>query len=68
MRAQSARSAAAQDNAAVPNSSDDSPQVWIARLAELKKQGRSREFRDSLAEFRKRYPSYPIPESLTAPE
>jgi hypothetical protein len=68
MKAQSARSATTQDNAVVPGPSDDSPQAWIARLDELKKQGRTREFRDSLAEFRKRYPAYPIPESLTAPE
>ena len=46
----------------------DSPQAWLARLAELKRQGRSRELRDALAEFKKRYPSYPVPAGLEAPE
>jgi len=39
------------------------PEVWLARIAELRKQGRTREADESLAEFRKRYPDYKIPES-----
>jgi len=39
------------------------PEAWLARIAELRKQGRTREADESLAEFRKRYPDYKIPES-----
>ena len=41
------------------------PEAWLERIAELKKQGRAREAEESLAEFRKRYPGYKIPEALT---
>jgi hypothetical protein len=41
------------------------PEAWLERIAELKKQGRSREAEESLAEFKKRYPGYKIPEALT---
>jgi len=40
------------------------PEPWLARIAELRKEGRKREADDSLAEFRKRYPDYRIPEAL----
>jgi hypothetical protein len=40
------------------------PETWLARIAELRKQGRTREADESLAEFKKRYPDYRIPESL----
>jgi hypothetical protein len=40
------------------------PEAWLARIAELRKQGRTREADESLVEFRKRYPDYKIPESL----
>jgi len=41
------------------------PEAWLERIAELKKQGRDREAEESLAEFRKRFPGYKIPEALT---
>jgi hypothetical protein len=40
------------------------PEAWLARIAELRKEGRQREADESLAEFRKRYPDYKIPEAL----
>lgn len=40
------------------------PEAWLERIAELRKQGRTREAEESLAEFRKRYPDYKIPERL----
>ncbi len=40
------------------------PDAWLARIAELRKEGRKREADESLAEFRKRYPDYKIPEAL----
>lgn len=39
------------------------PEAWLARIAELRKEGRRREADESLAEFRKRYPDYKIPEA-----
>jgi len=44
--------------------SELSPEAWLARIAELRKQGRAKEADESLAEFRKRYPDYKIPETL----
>ena len=41
------------------------PEAWLERIADLKKQGREREAQESLVEFRKRYPDYKIPEALT---
>ncbi len=40
------------------------PEAWLARIAELRKEGRKHEADESLAEFRKRYPDYKIPEAL----
>jgi hypothetical protein len=40
------------------------PDAWLKRIAELRKQGREREAQESLAEFKKRYPDYKIPEAL----
>ena len=40
------------------------PEAWLERIAELRKQNRKREADESLAEFRKRYPDYRIPEPL----
>jgi hypothetical protein len=40
------------------------PEAWLERIAELRKQKRKREADESLAEFRKRYPDYRIPEAL----
>lgn len=40
------------------------PEAWLERIAELRKQNRKREAEESLAEFRKRYPDHKIPEAL----
>lgn len=37
-----------------------SPEVWLRHIAELRKQGKLNEAEASLAEFKKRYPDYPI--------
>lgn len=37
------------------------PEAWLARIAELRKEGRQREADESLADFKKRYPDYKIP-------
>jgi hypothetical protein len=41
------------------------PEEWLKRIAELRKQGHEREAQESLAAFKKRYPDYKIPEALT---
>ena len=43
---------------------EESPEAWLRRLAELKQQGRLKEFEEGLAEFRRRHPAYPVPETL----
>jgi hypothetical protein len=43
---------------------DLTPEKWLERIEELRKQGKLDEARTSLAEFRKRYPDYRLPESL----
>lgn len=40
--------------------SASSPQEWLKQIAELRKQGRLSEAQASLAEFRRRYPDYPV--------
>ncbi|HXC38643.1 MAG TPA: hypothetical protein VN667_06825 [Burkholderiales bacterium] len=47
---------------------EQKPEAWLKQLAELKAQGRVQEFRAGLAEFKKRYPSYVVPEALAVPE
>lgn len=39
------------------------PEAWLARIAALRKEGRLREADESLAEFKKRYPDYKIPQA-----
>lgn len=42
----------------------DSPNAWMKRILELKLQGKTRQFEDEFAKFRKRYPDYLLPEEL----
>jgi hypothetical protein len=42
----------------------DTPEKWVARLRELRKQGRLDEASRTFAEFRKRYPQYVLPVDL----
>lgn len=55
--------AAASDALRKRADSAPTPEAWLARIADLRKQGRTREADESLAEFKKRYPDYKIPES-----
>lgn len=41
-----------------------SPEQWLQGIADLKRQGRHDEAEKQLAEFRKRYPDYRIPEAI----
>jgi hypothetical protein len=42
------------------------PDVWLKRILEMKQQGKTREFEAELAQFRKRYPDFALPEELKA--
>ena len=41
-----------------------SPEQWLQGIDDLKRQGRHDEAEKELAEFRKRYPDYRIPEAI----
>jgi hypothetical protein len=41
---------------------DESPERWLERIVQLRKEGRHEEAEKQLAEFRRRYPEYKIPE------
>jgi hypothetical protein len=41
----------------------ESPERWLERIVQLRKGGRHEEADKQLAEFRKRYPEYKVPES-----
>lgn len=43
---------------------ESSPEQWLARIAELRRAGRKDEADRQLAEFRRRFPEYRIPQAL----
>jgi hypothetical protein len=49
---------------ALAASAEQSPEQWLQGIADLRKQGRHDEADQSLAEFRRRYPGYQIPEAM----
>jgi hypothetical protein len=58
-----------EDPEDVPPATADSPEVreaWLRRIGDLQREGRTQEARDSLAEFRRRYPDAPLPPELRA--
>jgi type IV secretory pathway VirB10-like protein len=72
-REQSAQGAAASSNEmarsrAAPSAAklEESPEAWLARIASLRQRGLSKEAEDSLAEFKRRYPDYPLPAAAQA--
>lgn len=50
--------------AAARDAQPETPVKWLERIEELRKQGKLEEAAKSLAEFRKRYPDYPLPPHL----
>jgi TolA-binding protein len=42
----------------------EAPEKWLERIAQLRKEGRHDEADKALAEFRKSYPDYKIPEAM----
>jgi hypothetical protein len=44
----------------------ETPEQWLERIARLREAGKARAADQSLAEFRKRYPDYRVPEAMRA--
>ena len=42
-----------------------SPEAWLEDIGRLKREGREKEVAEQLAEFRKAYPAYAVPESVS---
>jgi hypothetical protein len=41
----------------------DSPERWLERIVQLRKEGKHDEAQRQLAEFRRQYPEYQVPEA-----
>ena len=63
--APAARAMAALKADALSNLARVSPEQWLLGIDDLKRQGKHEEAERELAEFRKRYPNYRIPEAIT---
>ena len=61
---ENAPAAAADSLSKLERTADLTPDKWLERIEELRKQGKLEEARASLAEFRKRYPDYRLPDAL----
>ncbi|MGH8767925.1 MAG: hypothetical protein ACREVT_07025 [Burkholderiales bacterium] len=64
--AQGKRAIAALRKEAAPSSAApaDAPEEWLKRIGDLLRNGKTAQAREQLAEFRKRYPDYRLPETL----
>ena len=60
-----AQSVMREKSAAVGALASASPEQWLQGIDDLKRQGKHEEAERELAEFRKRYPNYRIPETIT---
>jgi resuscitation-promoting factor RpfA len=65
-RDQAPTAASAEKPRAADGRPDDSsdPEQWLRWIARLRREGREAEARASLEEFRKRFPTHPVPEAL----
>jgi hypothetical protein len=63
-QAQQAARARAEVSGVVGKLATVSPEQWLQGIADLRRQGRHEEADRQLAEFRKRYPDYRIPEAM----
>jgi hypothetical protein len=54
---------ARREKAPAPGSQPDTPERWLERIVQLRKEGRNEEAERQLAEFRRKYPDYRIPTS-----
>jgi TolA-binding protein len=55
----------AREAAALAKLAQQSPEQWLLGIDDLKRQGKHEEAEKQLAEFRKRYPNYRIPEAIS---
>jgi hypothetical protein len=64
--AQAKRATTALRKEAAPSSAApaDAPEEWLKRIGDLLRNGKTAQAREQLAEFRKRYPDYRLPETL----
>lgn len=62
------RAASAPANVALGKISraPETPEQWLERIAKLRAAGKDREADDSLAEFKRRFPDYRIPDKMRA--
>lgn len=49
---------------AAPEAKERTPEKWLEDIRRLKSQGRTADAERELAEFRKRYPDYALPEDI----
>jgi len=61
---ENAPAAAADSLSKLESKAELPPDKWLERIEELRKQGKLEEARATLAEFRKRYPDYRLPDTL----
>ena len=61
---ENAPTAAADSLSKLERKAELPPDKWLERIEELRKQGKLEEARATLAEFRKRYPDYRLPDTL----
>jgi type IV secretory pathway VirB10-like protein len=64
-KAPAAGSPAAASNLAAPKDYQADPGTWLAHVRALAAKGDSEAARDSLVQFTKHYPNYPVPDDLT---
>jgi TolA-binding protein len=64
--AHESRASAALRKEAAPSSADSTvvPEEWLKNIQDLLHSGKTAQAREQLAEFRKRYPDYRLPETL----
>jgi TolA-binding protein len=64
IRRQEARHCGLRESRAISAAPADAPEEWLKRIGDLLRNGKTEQAREQLAEFRKRYPDYRLPETL----
>jgi len=55
---------AAQKSALIREYENRTPEKWLEKIAELRRDGKTAEADEMLAEFKKRFPEHPLPAAL----
>jgi hypothetical protein len=61
------REAPPQEGARVPPTAPETPEQWIARIEQLRKEAKHEEADRQLSEFRRSYPDYKVPDAALRP-